>query len=193
MHAILNNVRVGAVIRDIVEAAVLAVMLFLVLQFAFQNTIVEGSSMEPNFVDREWLLVSKLSYRLSEPRRGDVIVFWAPDQESKEFIKRIVGLPGETVTVRKGTVLIDDRPLDEPWAPILDGTSFGPYRVPDGQYFVLGDNRPKSNDSRTWNGSGGALEGDRIIGKAWLSVWPPETWGLVAGRSPGPAPVVDRP
>lgn len=180
--------------RDLIEAAVLAVVLFVVLQFAFQNTIVEGSSMEPNFVDREWLLVSKLSYRLADPIRGDVIVFWAPDQERKEFIKRVIGLPGEIVSVRQGVVYIDDVRLDEPWQPVADDTSFGPYVVPAGQYFVMGDNRPKSNDSRTWNGAGGALESERIIGKAWLSVWPTEAWGMVDSQGPGPAaPAVGEP
>lgn len=176
--------RAGALLRDLVEALVLAAVLFLVLQFALQNTIVEGSSMEPNFVDREWLLVNKLAYRLGEPKRGDVIVFHAPEAEGKEFIKRVIALPGETVRIRNGAVYVDDRPLEEEWAPIKDTSAFGPFTVPEGQLFVLGDNRPTSNDSRTWNGAGGGLDQAQVIGKAWLVVWPREAWGFVRSDSP---------
>jgi signal peptidase I len=179
--------RLGTAIRDLLEAAVLAALLFLVLQFAVQNTIVEGSSMEPNFIDQQWLLVSKLSYRLQEPQRGDVIVFFAPEMPDKEFIKRIIGLPGERVEIRNGTVWIHGQALDEPWAPVMDATPFGPFTVPEGQYFVLGDNRPQSNDSRSWSGTGAGLARDRIVGKAWLSLWPRVTWGLVPADGPGPA------
>ena len=179
--------RLGALVRDLIEAVVLAAVLFLVLQFALQNTIVEGASMEPNFVDRQWLLVNKLAYRLGEPQRGDVIVFHAPDQPDKDFIKRVIALPGETVTLRSGRVNIDGQDLGEPWQPWHDESAYGPYEVPENQYFVLGDNRPRSNDSRTWNGAGGALEAERIVGKAWLSVWPRETWAVVATDGPGPA------
>lgn len=179
--------RLGTVVRDLLEAAVLAAVLFLVLQFAVQNTIVEGSSMAPNFVDQQWLLVNKLAYRFGEPRRGDVIVFYAPEMPDKEFIKRIIGLPGERIEVRGGTVVINGQPLREPWAPVTDSMPFGPFTVPDHQYFVMGDNRPQSNDSRTWSETGAALEQERIVGKAWLSLWPRETWGIVHADAPGPA------
>ena len=183
--------QIRAMLRDVLEAVVLAVVLFLVLQFAFQNTIVEGSSMEPNLVDQEWLLVNKLAYRVGEPERGDVIVFHSPEQPEKDFIKRVVGLPGETVEIRRGRLYIDGEPLEEPWRPALDRANFAPYRVPAGQYFVLGDNRPSSNDSRIWKATGAALERDRIIGKAWISVWPRETWGRVPTDRPGPVQAAD--
>lgn len=179
--------RLGAVLRDLIEAVVLAAVLFLVLQFTLQNTIVEGASMEPNLVDRQWLLVNKVAYRLGEPQRGDVIVFHAPDQPGKDFIKRIIGLPGETIRIQDGRATVDGEALDEPWAPRWDASNYGPYTVPAGQYFVLGDNRMRSNDSRTWNGAGGGLEAEQIVGKAWLSVWPRETWGPVRADAPGPA------
>jgi len=187
MNAEPKSVRAGAVLRDILEAAVLAAVLFVVLQFALQNTIVEGASMEPNFIDREWLLVNKLAYRWSDPARGDVIVFDSPETEDKEFIKRVIGLPGETVAIRRGAVHIDGRPIDEPWRPIRDAGSYGPFTVPDGSYFVLGDNRPNSNDSRTFNGVGGALPRAAIVGKAWLVVWPFAAWGFVQADGPSPA------
>lgn len=176
--------RVGALIRDVLEAVILAVVLFVLLQFAVQNTVVDGASMEPNFVNRQRLLVNKLAYRFSEPARGDVIVFHPPDQGGKDFIKRIVALPGETITVVNGQIRIDGADLTEPWQPVRGVDAFGPYAVPDGQYFVMGDNRPYSNDSRSWNA---ALPRERIVGKVWISVWPQEAWGLVRTDRPGPA------
>lgn len=169
--------RLGTLVRDILEAAVLAVGLFLALQYSLQNTVVEGDSMEPNFVDRQWLLVSKLAYRNHPPERGDVIVFHAPDQPGQDFIKRVVGLPGETVRLQQGRVSIDGRLLPEPWSPRFDSEDFGPYTVPPDSVFVLGDNRRVSNDSRRWEGIGAALANRQIVGEAWLTVWPPELWG----------------
>lgn len=148
--------------------------------------------MEPNFVDRQWLLVNKLAYRFGKPRRGDVIVFDAPEGPEKEFIKRVIGLPGETVTIRGGGVSIDGRPIAEPWLPRRDRAGFGPFTVPSDHYFVLGDNRPNSNDSRTWGQHGAALRRDKIIGKAWLSVWPRQAWGVVDAGGPGPAKALGR-
>lgn len=170
-------------LRDILEAVLLAAVLYAVLQFAVQNTIVEGSSMVPNFADQEWLLVNKLAYRWATPQRGDVIVFYAPEQAKKEFIKRVIGLPGETVEIRGGVVRIDGRPLAEPWAPVADRSSFGPFHVPAGEYFMLGDNRPSSNDSRSWGVTGAGLASDRIIGKAWLRLWPRERMGFISAAA----------
>lgn len=179
-----RSVRFGAILRDVLEAVVLATVLFFVLQLVVQNTIVDGPSMEPNFLDQQWLLVNKLAYRWQSLARGDVIVFDAPDGSRREFIKRVIALPGETVSVRDGRVRIDDEPLEEPWSPRRDASAFGPYVVPAGQVFVLGDNRANSNDSRSW----GSLDQSQIIGKAWLSIWPREAWGLVPSDGPGPVP-----
>lgn len=173
---------VAVVVRDIAEAAVLAGLLYFVLQFALQSTIVEGTSMEPNFFDGEWVLVNKLAYRFGEPERGDVIVFHAPDATDKDYIKRIIGLPGESVQVRSGAVYVDGRRIDEPWLPWLDATAFGPYTVPPGHLFVLGDNRPASSDSRLWREAG--LAEAHVVGKVWLSVWPRRAWGVVPSDAP---------
>ena len=180
--------RLGAVARDILEAILLAVILFGLLQLGLQNTIVDGPSMEPNFVNQQWLLVNKLAYRRAEPRRGDVIVFRAPDGSGKEFIKRVIALPGETVALRHGRVFIDGAEIPETWSPRRDNSAFGPYVVPPGQLFVLGDNRPNSNDSRTWVPDGSGLDRGRIIGRAWLSIWPTNRWGRVAHVRSAPAP-----
>jgi signal peptidase I len=179
-----RGVRIGVLIRDVVEAVVLAVVLFWVLQIFVQNTVVEGSSMAPGFVNGQRLLVNKLAFRSSGPERGDVVVFHPPGREDKDFIKRVIALPGEAVAIQGGRVLIGGEPLEEPWAPVRATADSPPFVVPDGQFFVLGDNRPFSNDSRAW---GEALRRERIVGKAWLSVWPPSTWGLIRSDRPGPA------
>jgi len=178
------KVRLGAIVRDALEAVVLAVVLFGVLQIGIQNTVVEGSSMEPNFVDGERLLVNRLAYRWSAPKRGDVIVFHAPEQEGKDFIKRVIGLPGDTVAIEDGSVRLNGDVLAEPWLPARDHGAFAPFTVPSDRYFVLGDNRANSNDSRSWNE---ALPRERIVGKVWLSVWPRHAWGLVKADGPAPA------
>lgn len=177
--------RIGAIIRDVLEAIVLAIVLFLVLRIGVQSTVVEGASMHPNLVDGEWVLVNKLAYRWDEPARGEVIVFSAPDEPDKDYIKRIVGLSGETVQLRSGRLLIDGQPFEEPWLPVLDQRAFGPHTIPEGHVFVMGDNRPQSNDSRSWREPELPLE--RVIGKVWISVWPLSTWGLIESDRPGPA------
>jgi signal peptidase I len=180
----------GTLIRDTLEAVGLAVVLFLVLQLFVQNTVVEGSSMVPNFVDQEHLLVNKLAYRVGEPKRGDVVVFHAPGVARKDFIKRVIALPGETVELNDGVVLVNGGTIDEPWAPRFDDSDYGPYTVPQESYFVLGDNRGNSNDSRVFgNMAAGdeaqpAIPRDRIVGRVWLSVWPMERWGVVRADSP---------
>jgi signal peptidase I len=177
--------RLGTLARDTVEAVLLAVVLFLVLQVFIQNTVVEGNSMQPNFVDREHLLVSKFAYRLSEPRRGDVVVFHAPGNPNKDFIKRVIGLAGDTVELRNGVVYIDSRPMAEPWSPRPDSSSFPPYVVPEGHLFVLGDNRSDSNDSRVFGrlpDSGltePAVPMALVVGRAWVTVWPMDRLGVV--------------
>lgn len=171
--------RLGALLRDVIEAIALAAVLFFVLRFVVQNTVVDGPSMEPNLSNHQWVLVDKLAYRLGEPSRGDVIVFHAPDGTGKEFIKRIIALPGETISIRDGVVKINGEVLDEPWQPRLDESAFGPYVVPEGKVFVLGDNRSQSNDSRSWSSNSSALDEDMIVGRAWLRIWPPSAWGRI--------------
>ncbi len=174
------------VIRDFMEAVVLAAVLFVGLQLVVQNTVVKGVSMEPNYVSDQRVIVNKLAYRMGEPQRGDVVVFHAHGLEAEDFIKRIIGLPGETVEIHRGAVIVDGQPIPEPYGPMADDTSFGPFKVPADAYFVLGDNRPFSNDSRTWEPLGRAIERDRIVGPVWLSIWPPSAWGVAESQAPGP-------
>jgi signal peptidase I len=176
--------RIGALLRDVLEAIALAVVLFFVLQFGIQSTVVEGVSMEPNFVDGEWVLVNKLAYRLGEPSRGDVVVFHAPGEVGKDYIKRVLATEGEEIVIRNEVVRIDGRVVEEAWLPRTDRIAFGPFTVPSGQVVVLGDNRPSSNDSRSWANPGLSVE--RVVGKVFVSVWPPRSFGLVHADRPGP-------
>jgi signal peptidase I len=179
--------RTRTLVRDFVESLVLAGLLFVGLQFVMQNTVVKGISMMPNYVTDQRVLVNKLAYRFGQPRRGEVIVFHAPNVAAEDFIKRVIGLPGETVEGRGGRVYVNGQLLDEPYRPVVDENPFGPYTVHPGEYFVLGDNRPSSNDSRTWAPGGEGLAGARIVGRVMVSIWPPETWGWARSDRPGPA------
>jgi signal peptidase I len=168
--------------RELVETILFTLLIyFLVRFFLFENYRVVGHSMDPTLEDEQYLVVSKLSYRIGEPQRGDIIVFEDPHDASRKLIKRVIGLPGEEVEIQQGQVYIDGQMLDEPY---IDGP--GHYSVPAsfipaGEYYVLGDNRNNSSDSHSW----GALNGDRIVGKAWLSYWPPDLWGIVPHEAYG--------
>jgi len=173
-------------VRDVLETAVLTIAIFLVVRVALQNFKVEGESMEPNLHNGEYILVNKVDYMLHSPHRGDVIVFRAipAGQPDKDFIKRVVGLPGETVQIKSNTVYINGKPLAENYQRQPMNYDFPKERVPAGDYFVLGDNRSNSEDSHLWKW----LPKNDIVGKAWVSYWPPSQLHLVqaiASRIPG--------
>lgn len=161
-------------LRDIILA--FAIAIFIVI-FVIQPVKVEGTSMEPRLTDQERIFVNRFIYRFQDINRGDVVVFWYPRDRSKSFIKRVMGVPGDKVEIRFGTVYVNDVRLDEPYIdPAFKGyKSFPPVIVPQGQYFVLGDHRNSSNDSRSW----GFVAHDLIYGKAIFSYWPVSRLGLV--------------
>ncbi len=164
-------------IRELVETVLIAVAIFFLLQIVVKNFRVTGESMLPTLSDGQFLLVDKLSYRFTDPKRGEIIVFRYPRDPSEDYIKRIIGLPGETVKIADGNVYIDGHLLSEPY---LQGASTLTYRplettLSEGEFFVLGDNRSYSSDSRTW----GPVARRNIIGRAWLCYWPPPLWGIV--------------
>jgi signal peptidase I len=170
------------IIREIIQIVLLALVVFFALHFLVQNFRIEGTSMEPNLHDRQYVLVNKTAYWFGkEPKRGDVIVFQAPDQPQYDRIKRIIGLPGEEVEVKKdGSVYIDGDLIEEPYLPSPNPGSYtGKWTVPEGEYFVMGDNRSVSYDSR----SGGPIPRGNIIGKAWLVIWPFGDWGFAPNRA----------
>lgn len=166
----------SAILREIAETVILALVIFLLLRTVFiQNFRVEGSSMEPNFHNGQFLLVNKLSYRLGEPQRGDVIVFRYPRDPSRDFIKRIIGLPGETVEVRNNEIVVNGEHIEDLATVNPANYVSSPVTVGPDELFVLGDNRSNSSDSHSW----GMLPMDDVIGKVILSYWPPKDWGLI--------------
>jgi len=160
--------------RDIFFAALTAV---LIVVFVVQPVKVEGTSMQPHLTDQERIFVNKFVYHFSAISRGDIVVFWYPRDETKSLIKRVIGLPGETVEIQTGNVMVNGKPIVEPYLDpdFVDSFSFGPVLVPEGSYFVLGDHRDSSNDSRNW----GAVPANKIFGKAILRYWPISKFGLI--------------
>ena len=160
--------------RDVFIALGLAVVIIV---FLYQPVKVEGTSMSPLLSDQERIFINKFVYRVETIERGDVVVFWYPVDPTKSFIKRVIGLPGEIVEIHQGRVAVNGTALDEPYVPLqfVDRHSFGPARVPPGQYFVLGDHRSSSNDSRVF----GFVPSGLIYGKAVFVYWPMERFGTI--------------
>lgn len=154
-------------LKEIFFATLTAV---LIIVFLVQPVRVEGNSMQPRLQNDERVFVNKILYRVSDIERGDIVVFWYPGNTSKSFIKRVVGLPGEVVEIRAGQVLLNGIPYHEPYVPpeFEDRSDFLPVEVPEGHYFVMGDHRNTSNDSRSW----GTLSSNLIFGKAIFRYWP---------------------
>ena len=163
-------------LRDVLETALLTLVIFLAVRLAVQNFRVEGASMEPTLHTNQYLLVNKVSYLVGQPRRGDIVVLRFPLDPRRDFIKRIVGLPGEQVEVKGGSVYVNGQALVEPYILQRPAYTYPPTTLPPREYFVLGDNRNNSDDSHVWQG----LPRGDIIGKAWVSYWPPSTWGVVS-------------
>jgi signal peptidase I len=181
---------IAAFFWEIVKAFIIAMVIIVPIRyFLAQPFFVRGASMEPNFEDGEYLVVDQLSYRFRAPERGEVIVFRYPNRPSQFFIKRIVGLPNERVAVANGQVTVYNS--THPQGVILDESAYLPDGLRTGgqvdmqlgprDYFVLGDNRPVSSDSRSW----GLLPDSDIIGRVWLRAWPADRIGLFNFPRPG--------
>lgn len=164
------NKKYSRLLRDVIETIVMTLVVFLILvTFVVQGYKVSGTCMEPNLYTGERLLGNKFIYRFERPSRGDVVVFKYPPDPSKIFIKRVIGMPGDSVEIHKGKVYVNSKPLDEHKYVInTPHGSYGPIVVKKGYLFVLGDNRDQSNDSRYW----GELPIRNIQAKAWLRYWP---------------------
>jgi signal peptidase I len=186
--------------RELLETVVVAVLVFLVVQTVWRNFWVEGSSMEPGIHNGESMIVERLVYRngfpvnllrstigraaagkrlvdsvFHPPQRGEVIVLIPPGNPTKDYIKRVIGVPGDKIEIKQGKLYINDKPVTEPYIMPGGAQSFGPVRVGPDELFVLGDNRGASADSRVF----GMLPMKNVIGKAWLSYWPPRSWGPI--------------
>ena len=178
----------SSLLRELVEVVVLAVILYFGISFAVQTVHVEGLSMWATLDDNDYLIANKIDYRLHAPQRGDIIILRPPTDNSKDFIKRIIALPGERLLINNSVVYINGHRLDEPYLPEAwttlnnwtgpggaDGTV-----VPANEYFVMGDNRNKSQDSRIF----GFIGRDRIDGRAWFRIWPLNSFGAIYTKLP---------
>ena len=175
--------RLGAFFLDVLEVIVFAVGIFFFIYLLIMRPHkISGQSMMPNFQDAEFLLTEKVTYYTRNPERGDVVVFMPPISTTDEFIKRVIGLPGEQIMIKNGHIYINDKLLNESYIDDNVITTGGPkleegqeFTVPNGQYFVMGDNRPNSSDSRYW----GSITKKVMTGRAWISYWPINTSGVV--------------
>ena len=171
-----------AFFREIFITLIIAVAVCFAVQSSAQTFVVVMSSMEPSFHEGQRLIVNKILYKFREPKRGEVIIFEAPDTLGGDYIKRIIALPGDALEIKDGAVYINGSELDEPYIMSPPKYTVRELEVPDNRYFVLGDNRNNSNDSHNdW-----LVPRENIIGKAWISTWPPNNWGMVPTFSPYP-------
>jgi signal peptidase I len=168
-----------AIAIETIQTVALAGLFYLGISLLTARVVVEGPSMRPTLISGEWIVVNRAAYKVGAPRRGDVVVFLPPtDAQTDDLIKRVIGLPGETVETRGGNVWIDGRRLEEPY--ILGTTSTeGQWRLGPDELFVMGDNRGLSLDSRTF----GPISMDKVVGKALFIYWPPTEWGPLEWRT----------
>jgi len=161
-------------LRHLTLSVVIAIVIIL---FLYQPVRVEGTSMMPSLVNEERIFINKFVYRFANIERGDTVVFQFPRDTSKSYIKRVIGMPGDTVVVDHGTVIVNGKPLAEPYVPPenRDETSYAAIQVEPDSYYVLGDHRNSSNDSRSW----GTVKRGYIYGKAVFVYWPLDRLGLL--------------
>lgn len=215
---------VSTTARELIETVLFILLVFFIMRGVIQNFRVDGASMEPNFKTDQYIFVNKIIffhfdtnaplrllpgnsdlppnviYPFRMPKRGDVIVLEAPKQEFEseavDYIKRVVGLPGETIQVKDGKVYVNNKPLSESQqdggyltesTDCLGGRLCEPYVVPENSVVVMGDHRSNSQDSRSWGAEPG-LPLDRIVGKAWVSYWPRDLWGVIPNPTYAQAP-----
>jgi signal peptidase I len=177
--------------RDTLEIVFLALALYLVIQYAVQTVHVLGSSMYATLENNDLLVASKISYKLHPPQRGDIVIFKPPDPDVRDFIKRVIAVPGDRLRIDHGVVYINGEVLHEPYLPekwTYNNTwpaTGQDYVIPTDHYFVMGDNRNHSSDSRVF----GPIDASSILGKAEIRIWPLNEFGLLTSKptlSPGP-------
>ncbi len=164
----------GRFLLDVIETVVLSVLLFAGINTVSARIRVDGFSMEPTLNNGEFIIINKLAYKFGSPSIGDVIVFHYPRDPTQEYIKRVIGLPGDQVKVSAGEVYVNGKKLTEPYIA-QPPRYYGEWVVPAGGLFVLGDNRNNSSDSHNW----GDVPMGNIIGKALFVYWPPDQWGFI--------------
>jgi signal peptidase I len=159
---------------DLLETLLLSAVLFLGINAVSVRIRVDSYSMEPTLYKGDFVIVNKISYKLGSPGRGDVIVFHFPPNPEEQYIKRVIGLPGDRIHIAGGKVYINGEALAEPYLHVPTNRG-GNWNVPADSLFVMGDNRNNSSDSRMW----GMVPFDNIVGKATMIYWPPDQWGLL--------------
>jgi signal peptidase I len=163
--------------KELVITIGLALAIFLLLQTTIQSSIVEGSSMQPGLENNQRLIVVKAVYYFREPQRGDIIIIHPPNQPEKQWVKRVIGMPGDTVEIKDHIVYVNGAALTEPYIKDEPNYTMKPYTVEENHYFVLGDNRNNSTDSHyRWT-----VDKKSVVGEAWLRFWPLNQWGIVHG------------
>ncbi len=161
-------------VREVLETVILILAVYTLVNLTTARYEVDGNSMEPNFHNGQRLIVSRIAYMLGEPERGDVIVFHYPKDPDRDFIKRVIGVPGDHVLIDKGQVFVNEELLDEPY--VKDAFRYsGEWSLGPDEYFVLGDNRNNSNDSHDF----GPIKRSFIVGRAWIVYWPLDGVGIV--------------
>lgn len=175
--------KIGVYFMDTLETIVVALAIFVICYlFLFQVHEIKGASMDPNFHDSERILTDKITYRLRKPARGEVIIFRAPKDRELDYVKRIIGLPGEKIMINGGSIYLNDQKLKETYLPekITNSGAFlklnQDFLIPEDEYVVLGDNRNHSSDSREW----GTVNKDDIIGKVLLRFWPATNFSFIS-------------
>ncbi len=163
------------ILVETIQTIFLALVLFLAINFVSARIRVDGSSMEPTFHDGDYVVVNRLAYKFGAIQRGDVIVFPPPQNKEVDYIKRVIGLPGDHVSILDGMVYLNNHPISEPYLMEKPVGNYAERVVPEGSVFVMGDNRNHSEDSRVW----GFLSIDTIIGKAIFRYWPFNLLGIV--------------
>ena len=183
---------IRSIVKELLQTILLALFLFLCLRLTIQPTLVLYPSMMPTLVENQRVIINKAAYsRIAQknlayipvlhelvhttqaylfghPQRGDIIVFHSPPNPERDFIKRIVGMPGETIEIHRGKIIIDDKLVNEPYVMHTSTDSLPPTKIPPDSFFVMGDNRSRSEDSRIW----GTVPLESIVGKLWLRYWP---------------------
>ena len=164
------------IVRDITITILIALAMFIGLRYTIEGYTVRYVCMMPNISDGDWIIVNKASYFFSDPNRGDIIVFNPPEKVHSDypFIKRVIGLPGETIEIKDGKTFINGIPLEEEYIKEVPKYTMEKKFIPMREYFVLGDNRNNANDSHSW----GTVPRDYMIGKAIITYWPIDEWGI---------------
>jgi signal peptidase I len=161
--------------REIIETLLLTLFIFWIVNAATGRYRVQGHSMDPTLHEGEYLIINKLAYYLEEPDRGDIVVLHFPRDRSREYIKRVIGLPGDRIETKDGRVFVNGTPLNEPYLNGPPTYRDASWTVPEDSFFVMGDNRNNSSDSRDWS----FLPRSDIVGRAWVIYWEIDDWGLV--------------